>query len=375
MSTSAPALSTSGTTLDWAVFAGVILGTMLLQTALFGRGAHRISFREALIRTVIWIVVGLGFALWVNTRMGTDHALTYVIAYLVEESLSVDNLFVFLVIFSYFGIGERHQQRILTWGIAGAILMRGLFIVLGTALLSAFHWMIYVFGGILIVTGAKLALKKDDDAVDPGQSLILRIARKYLRTTDQLDGERFFTLKNGVRHATPLFLVLLVVEFTDVLFAVDSVPAVLAISNDIFIVYTSNIMAILGLRALYFLLAGMMSRFRYLDLGLAAILVFIGLKMVGASVVKVPNLVSLAVIGGVLTLSVVASLLAKPRGQSVPDVEGATEGELEPGTTDPATADSAALESAPEALPSAKAVPTDALKASSEPRRALGEED
>ena len=292
-------MSSSGTTLDWAVFAGVILGTMLLQTALFGRGAHRISFREALIRTLIWVAVGLGYTGWVYARMGTDPALTYLIAYLIEESLSVDNLFVFLVIFSYFGIGERHQQRILTWGIGGAILMRGLFIVLGTALLGMFHWMIYVFGGLLIVTGVKLALKKDEEAVDPGQSLVVKLARKYLRTTEELDGEKFFTVKNGVRYATPLFLVLLVVEFTDVLFAVDSVPAVLAISNDIFIVYTSNIMAILGLRALYFLLAGMMSRFQYLDLGLAAILVFIGMKMVGSSVYKVPNLVSLAVIGGV----------------------------------------------------------------------------
>ena len=241
--------------------------------------------------------------------------------------------------------------------------------MLGTALLGMFHWMIYVFGGLLIVTGVKLALKKDEEAVDPGQSLVVKLARKYLRTTEELDGEKFFTVKNGVRYATPLFLVLLVVEFTDVLFAVDSVPAVLAISNDIFIVYTSNIMAILGLRALYFLLAGMMSRFQYLDLGLAAILVFIGMKMVGSSVYKVPNLVSLAVIGGVLTLSVVASLLKKPDGQSIPEAASSPDSALEP------KPESVALGSDPDPLPRAGEVPAEALKASSDARRALGEED
>ena len=175
----------SGNALDWAVFGGTILAAMLLQTAIFGRGAHRISFREALIRTLIWIAVGLGFTGWVYYRKGTDPALTYLIAYLIEESLSIDNLFVFLVIFSYFGIGERHQQRILTWGITGAIFMRAIFIVAGTALLQKFHWMIYVFGAFLIVTGFKLAFKKDEDAVDPGQSLVVRLARKYMRTTDR----------------------------------------------------------------------------------------------------------------------------------------------------------------------------------------------
>ena len=369
----------SGNTLDWAVFVGTILAAMFLQAALFGRGAHRISFREALIRTLIWIAVGVGFTGWIFYRQGTDPALTYLIAYLVEESLSIDNLFVFLVIFSYFGIGERHQQRVLTWGIAGAIIMRAIFIVAGTALLQKFHWMIYVFGGFLIVTGAKLAFKKDEDAVDPGQSLVVRLARKYMRTTDQLDGEKFFTLKNGVRHATPLFLVLLVIEFTDVLFAVDSVPAVLAISSDIFIVYTSNIMAILGLRALYFLLAGMMSRFQYLDIGLAIILVFIGLKMVGSSFVKVPNLLSLGVIGSVLTLSVVFSLLRQPKGQSVSEaaVSHAENGEgpNELHASISGTPRSPEPSSDPEALAHNQDLQSEARKPGGDPRRALGEED
>jgi tellurite resistance protein TerC len=307
--------------LDWAMFVGVVLAAMGLQAALFGRTAHRISFREALLRTVIWITVGIGFTGWVGYREGGDQALTYLIAYLIEESLSVDNLFVFLVIFSYFGIGERQQQRILTWGIVGAILMRAIFIVAGTALLQRFHWMMYIFGAFLIVTGLKLALKKEGEAVDPSQNLALRLARRFLRTTDELDGEKFFTVKNGVRYATRLFLVLVVVEFTDVVFAIDSVPAVLAISSDVYIVYTSNIMAILGLRSLYFLLSGMMSRFQYLDIGLALILIFIGVKMTAVDFVKVPNLVSLGVIASVLTISVLASLLRKSTGPSIPGAD------------------------------------------------------
>jgi len=296
--------------LDWGVFAALLLLTTFLQALLFGRSAHRISFREASLRTVLWVLLGVGFTSWIHHRMGPDKALSYFIAYVVEESLSVDNLFVFLVIFSYFGIGERHQQRVLTWGIIGAMLMRGLFIFAGVALLQRFHFLAYLFGAILIVTGIKLGLKKEGEAVDPSKNFALRLAKRYLRTTDQFEGERFFTVRNGQRYATPLLLVLIVVEFTDVVFAVDSVPAVLAISDDFYIVFTSNMMAILGLRALYFMLAGMMSRFKYLDVGLAVILTFIGVKMIAATAewFKVPNLVSLGVIAGVLTISIVISL-------------------------------------------------------------------
>ncbi len=300
--------------LDWGVFAAAVVLTMLLDLALFGRTSHRISFREASVRSVLWIVVSLAFAGWVQHRMGSEKAVSYVVAYLVEKSLSVDNLFVFLVIFTYFRVKEEHQSRVLFWGVFGAVVMRAVFILAGTALLHRFHFTMYVFGAFLVFTGIKLAFKSDE-SVDLENNLALRLARKYLRTTKEFSGEKFFVIKDGVRYATPLFLVVIVVEFTDVIFAVDSVPAVLAISSDLFIVYTSNIFAIMGLRALYFMLSGMMSRFHYLDIGLAVILVFIGAKMLSADFYKIPNFVSLGVIAGVLVLAVVASLLKPVKRQ------------------------------------------------------------
>ncbi|MEB2310289.1 MAG: TerC family protein [Sorangiineae bacterium] len=309
----------SAAVIDWLVFVGAVLGTMLVERLLAGKAAVKVSFREASVRSALAIAAGLLFAGYVYASMGRDPAVSYLVAYLVEKSLSVDNLFVFLVIFTYFDVRERQQQRILFWGIAGAVFMRALFIVAGSALLHRFHFTIYVFGGFLVLTGLKLAFKKDDDTVDPESSLALRLARKYLRTTSERDGDKFFIVKDGIRYATPLFLVLIVIEFTDVLFAVDSVPAALAVSDDVYIVYTSNIFAILGLRALYFMLAGMMQRFHYLDLGLAAILVFIGAKMLLSGVYKIPNLVSLGVIAGVLTVAMVASALRPERASAPPE--------------------------------------------------------
>jgi tellurite resistance protein TerC len=208
-------------------------------------------------------------------------------------------------------VSEAQQQRVLVWGIFGAVVMRAIFIFLGSALLHRFHFMIFVFGGFLLYTGIKLLFRKEEE-VDPEDNIALKLARRYLRTTKETHGDRFFVVKEGVRYATPLFLVLVVVEFTDLLFAVDSVPAVLAISNDVFVVYTSNIMAILGLRALYFVLAGMMSRFHYLGAGLAVILIFIGAKMVASKWLHVSSLHSLLVIAAVLGTAVTASLLRKP---------------------------------------------------------------
>jgi tellurite resistance protein TerC len=304
--------------IDWVAFAGAVLATILLDRLLIGKGTNAVSFREASARSVLAIMAALLFAGYVYWRLSFDKAVTYLVAYLVEKSLSVDNLFVFLVIFSYFGVRERQQQRVLFWGIVGAVVMRAIFILAGSALLHRFHWMMYVFGAFLVITGVRLALKKDEETIDPESNLALRFARKYLRTTDQRDGDKFFIVKDGLRYATPLFLVLVVVEFTDVLFAVDSVPAVLAVSNDVFIVYTSNVFAILGLRALYFMLAGMMSRFHYLGLGLASILVFIGAKMLLAQIVKIPNLISLGVIAGLLTVAVVASMLRPHKPEPEP---------------------------------------------------------
>lgn len=304
--------------IDWAVFAGVVVGTLLLDRLLFGRPKDHIPFREAAIRSSLFIAVGALFSLYVLATSGGSAAVTYLVAYLVEESLSVDNLFVFLVLFSYFRVSEGRQQRILFWGIVGAVVMRGIFIVAGTALLARFHWMIYVFGGFLLFTGAKLLIRKED-RVDPEDTFALKLARRVLRTTKEFHGDKFFVVQDGVRYATPMFLVLVVVEFTDLLFAVDSVPAVLAISSDIYVVYTSNVMAILGLRALYFVLSGMMGRFHYLGTGLAFILLFIGAKMTATAFIKVPPLVSLGVIATVLTIAVCASLLRPERAPTPRD--------------------------------------------------------
>src|SRR5690349_10125160 len=296
--------------IDWAVFGGVVLLSLVLDRAVFGGVKPRVSFREAAIRSVFFVLVGLLFSVYVWVREDAASAVTYLLAYVVEESLSVDNLFVFLVLFTYFKVSESQQQRVLVWGIVGAIIMRAIFIFLGSALLHRFHFMIFVFGGFLLFTGAKLLVRKEEE-VDPEDNIALKLARRYLRTTKEMHGDHFFVVKDGVRYATPLFLVLIVVEFTDLLFAVDSVPAVLAISNDVFVVYTSNIMAILGLRALYFVLAGMMSRFHYLGTGLAIILIFIGAKMVASPFYHLSSLHSLVVIGVVLGASVTASLLRK----------------------------------------------------------------
>jgi len=254
-----------------------------------------------------------GFVWW---RLGQDLAASYLVAYLVEESLSVDNLFVFLIIFSYFKLSDSRQHRVLAWGVAGAMIMRAIFIFAGAALLHRFHWLTYGFGAFLIFTGLKLAFRKGEDSVNPEDNIALKLARRFLRTTEEYHGDHFTVVKDGVRYATPLFLVLVVIEVTDLLFAVDSVPAVLAVSRDVFVVYTSNIMAILGLRALYFVLAGMMNRFHHLGTGLALILIFIGAKMAFVDFVPIPTLVSLAVIVAVLAGSIVLSLLRPPDGDA-----------------------------------------------------------
>jgi tellurite resistance protein TerC len=296
--------------IDWVVFGVVVFLSLAIDRLIFGRTKGHISFREAAIRSTFFVAVGLLFSIYVYVREDFDSAVTYLLAYVVEESLSIDNLFVFLVLFTYFKVNEQQQQRVLVWGIIGAIIMRGIFIVAGAALLARFHWMVFVFGGFLLFTGARL-LVRHEEQVDPEDNFALKLARRWLRTTKEMHGDKFFVMKDGVRYATPLFLVLVVVEFTDVLFAVDSVPAVLAISSDVYVVYTSNVMAILGLRALYFVLSGMMSRFHYLGTGLALILIFIGAKMVASPWVKVPSVVSLAVIAVVLFASVMFSLLKK----------------------------------------------------------------
>ncbi|HEX2671371.1 MAG TPA: TerC family protein [Polyangiaceae bacterium] len=298
------------------MFVAVVFGVMAIDIALLGKRGRHMSFREAVVRSLFNIAAGLSFGGFVWWRLGEDLAANYLVAYLVEESLSVDNLFVFLVIFSYFKLSDSRQHRVLAWGVAGAMLMRALFIFAGAALLHRFEWLTYVFGAFLIYTGIKLAIRKEEDAVNPEDNPALKLARRFLRTTEEYNGDHFTIVKDGLRYATPLFLVLVVIEVSDLLFAVDSVPAVLAVSDDVFVVYTSNIMAILGLRALYFVLAGMMNRFHHLGTGLALILIFIGGKMASAHFVSIPSLVSLAVIVTLLAGAIVLSLLRPPNGDA-----------------------------------------------------------
>ena len=307
-------MNTRAGSIEWAVFAAVVIGVMAIDIALLGKRGRHMSFREAMVRSLFNVAAGLLFALFVWWRMSADLAQSYIVAYLVEESLSVDNLFVFLIIFSYFKLSDSRQHRVLAWGVAGAVVMRAIFIFAGAALLHRFHWMTYLFGAFLIYTGVRLAIRKEEDAVNPEDNPALKLARRFLRTTDDYNGDHFTVVKEGVRYATPLLLVLVVIEVTDLLFAVDSVPAVLAVSRDVYVVYTSNIMAILGLRALYFVLSGMMNRFHHLGMGLSLILIFIGVKMAIVHFVKIPSLISLAVIVVVLAGSIVFSLLRPPDG-------------------------------------------------------------
>jgi tellurite resistance protein TerC len=296
----------------WIAFNVFVLAVLALDLGLLRRQPHVIKFREALRWSAFYIGLAAAFAGLVHWWRGPQKALEFVTGYLIEESLSVDNLFVFLVLFRYFRVEKLYQRKVLSWGIFGALVMRGIFIAVGVGLINKFHWIIYVFGAFLVYTGFTL-LRSDRGESDPGKSLIVRSIRRWLPVTDEFDDGKFFTLRNGKRYATPLFLVLLVVEATDVLFATDSVPAVLAISNDPFIVYTSNVFAILGLRSLYFALAGMMELFHYLHYGLAVILMFVGVKMMISGFYELHTAIALGVIVGVLAISVGVSLAHKPK--------------------------------------------------------------
>lgn len=293
-------------TFGWLAFAGTVLIVMLGDRLVFGRSEDS-HLRTAALRSALWIAVGLGFSGCVYLLKGTTGAVDYLVAYLVEKLLSLDNLFVFLIIFRYFGLSQHHQHRVLFFGVAGAVVMRAIFILAGSAALHHFHWTMYLFGAFLLFTGFKLAVSHDSE-MDPSQNLALRLARRFLRVSENLDGDKFFTRIEKRSYVTPLFLVLLVVEFTDVLFAVDSVPAVLAVTNDLFVVYASNVFAILGLRALYFVLADAMGKFGYLGVALSIILMFIGAKMLLSDVFKLPNTVSLAVIIVTLCVAIAASV-------------------------------------------------------------------
>lgn len=309
----------------WVIFAALITFMLVLDLGVFHRRAHTVSFREALIWSIIWITLALLFNGGVYWWKGARAGLEFLTAYLIEKSLSVDNIFVFLVIFSYFHVPSAYQHRVLFWGVLGALVFRAVFIATGIQLLQAFHWMLYVFGGFLIVTGIRMAVQHDKK-VDVQNNPVIRATRRLFRVTESYQGQRFFVRQQGLLFATPLFVVLLLVEFTDLAFAIDSIPAVLAVSRDPFIVYTSNVFAILGLRSLYFCLAGFASLFAYLHYGLAAILVFVGAKMMVSEVYKVPTPVSLSFIALALAVSVGISIVKAPRSRQMTAEKQPTEG-------------------------------------------------
>ena len=306
----------------WGAFAAAVLGLLALDLGVANRGAHRPSLREAALWSAAWVALAAGFGLGIALTLGRAEALQFATGYVVEEALSVDNLFVFLLIFSYFRVPADLQHRVLFWGIFGALVMRGAMIGMGTLLLREFAWITLVFGAFLLFTGVRLALRGDDDAFDPGNNLVLRGVRRVLPVTRELHGKHFFVREpghggGGRWAATPLFVVLVLLETTDLVFAVDSIPAIFGVTRDPFLIYTSNVFAILGLRSVYFLLAGVMDRFHLLRYGLAAVLAFVGAKMLLERIWEVPTLLSLGVIVLALGASVVASLLY-PRPASPP---------------------------------------------------------
>lgn len=293
----------------WAGFLAFVACMLALDLGVFNRKSHVVSLREALAWCSVWFGLAMAFNLLVSQKLGPQAGLEFFTGYIVELCLSVDNVFVFIVIFQYFRVDPRYQHRVLFWGILGAVVMRAIFIFAGISLINSVHWIIYVFGAFLVYTGIKLALPKKADGLEPEKNPAVRLARKFIPVTPHFHGGHFFVRVQGKRHATPMFLVLLIVETTDVMFALDSIPAVIAITRNEFIVFTSNIFAILGLRSLYFAVSGVMQLFRYLNVGLAIILVFVGGKMLASHYVTVPIKISLGIIGAVLVASILASVL------------------------------------------------------------------
>jgi len=293
--------------LFWILFNIFVLGMLALDLWVFRRPAHTVRFRKALIWSVLWIALAAAFVVVLYFWQGRDSAVEFTTGYIIELFLSVDNLFIFLLIFRYFRVPADHQHRVLFWGILGALVMRGVFILVGIQLIQAFHWITYLFGAFLVYSGVKL-FRSGDAAVEPEKNPVLRLFRRWMPVTEDFEGGKFFVRRAGL-YATPLLVVLLVVETTDLLFATDSIPAVLAITLKPFIVYTSNVFAILGLRAMYFVLAGMMEAFHYLHYGLSIVLIFVGAKMLAAEFYRIPTEIALAVIVGVLAVSVLASVV------------------------------------------------------------------
>lgn len=303
----------------WVGFSVFVLGMLALDLGVFHRKAHAVSLKEAGIWSAAWISLSLIFNVAVYMFLGAQAGLQFLTGYLIEYSLSVDNIFVFVLIFSYFSVPAKYQHRVLFWGIFGAVVMRALLIATGAVLIERFHWIIYVFGAFLIFTGIRMAFQENEE-LDPEANPLVKLFKRFMPVTSDYVGQNFFVRNPGNLAATPLLVVLILVESTDLVFALDSIPAIFAITTDPFLVYTSNIFAIMGLRSLYFLLAGVMDKFRYLKVGLSVILVFVGVKMLIESIQHIPIGISLGVIAGVLTTSILASLW-RSRREALEEVE------------------------------------------------------
>lgn len=300
----------------WIGFNLFVLIMLALDLGVFHRKRHAVSVKEALTWTGVWIALSMAFNVFIYYRFGEELAVQFFTGYLIEKSLSVDNIFVIILIFSYFQVPSENQHKVLFLGILGALVMRAIFIFAGIELIHSFHWLIYIFGGLLVITGFKMLFAKDTP-MDINNNFFVKALKRVVPMTDEYTSDRFFVRRNGLLLATPLFLALVVIEGTDLIFAVDSIPAVLAISDDPFIIYTSNIFAILGLRSLYFAVAGIEKYFKYLKYGLAVILIFVGVKMALADLFKLPVEVSLIVIAGILGTSMLASVISTRRAQKI----------------------------------------------------------
>ncbi|HYQ46957.1 MAG TPA: TerC family protein [Polyangiaceae bacterium] len=301
-----------GTPWLWFGFVAFVLAMLALDLGVFHKKDHEVSVKEALLWTFVWISLAMLFNGGIYFWFGSERALEFLSGYVIEKALSVDNIFVFIVIFSAFAVPAKLQHRVLLWGILSALVLRAVFVLLGAALLSRFHWLAYVFGGFLVFTGIRLLVQREGH-VDPRSNPLFKLFRRLMPSVDEFHEGRFTIVQGGKRYATPLLLVLIAIETTDIVFAMDSIPAIFAVTRDPFIVFTSNIFAILGLRALYFALSGMMDKFHYLKIGLSLVLMFVGAKMLLASVYKIPIWASLAVIAVLLAGSVIASLLHRPK--------------------------------------------------------------
>lgn len=305
-------METIGTPLFWGGFITFILAMLAIDLGVFNRDSHEVKTKEALGWVITWATLAAIFGAGVFWKFGPDKGMEYATGYLLELALSVDNMFVFVLVFSALKVPAAYQHRVLFWGILSALVLRAVFIGAGAVIVSRFHWVLYVFGALLVITGAKMLLKKEgEEHSDPEKGFVLRTFRRFVPMTAGYHGNHFFARENGILKATPLLAVLVLIEFTDVLFAVDSIPAIFGITSDPFVIFTSNIFAILGLRSMYFLLAGIVGQFRYLQTGLALVLAFIGVKMLVSGVFHVPVGISLGVVAGLIAGSVLLSVLRK----------------------------------------------------------------